>query len=72
MCTHLRGFAIARALYNNDKSAVIGVQTRAMGLDKNGEQSDQYQPSMRIEAKHVFVAEGEGCDGWVGLILLQQ
>lgn len=52
------GFAIANARYNNDKSAVIGVQTRAMGLDKNGEKTDQFQPSMTVEAKHVFIAEG--------------
>ena len=52
------GFAIAEALYNHDNTAVIGVQTRAMGLNKNGEPTDQYQPSMRIEAKHIFVAEG--------------
>lgn len=52
------GFAISEALYNDDKSAVIGVHTRAMGIDKNGEHTDQYQPSMRVEAKHVFVAEG--------------
>jgi electron-transferring-flavoprotein dehydrogenase len=52
------GFAIAEALYNKEKTAVIGVQTRAMGLDKNGKPSDRYESSLHIQAKHVFVAEG--------------
>jgi electron-transferring-flavoprotein dehydrogenase len=52
------GFAIAEALYSDDRSAVIGVKTQAMGLDKRGEPTDQYQPSMAVYARHVFVAEG--------------
>jgi electron-transferring-flavoprotein dehydrogenase len=52
------GFSISEPIYNDDKTAVIGVKTRAMGLDKNGNETQQYQPSFHVNAKHIFVAEG--------------
>lgn len=51
------GFAAA-TLLKNEKGEVIGIQTGAMGLDKESQPTDQYQPGMEIYAKHVLLAEG--------------
>lgn len=48
------GFAIAEPLYTTDETTVIGVKTKALGDTDSAE----HQPSMNVEAKHVFVAEG--------------
>lgn len=54
------GFAAAEVLYDaND--AVIGVATGDMGLDKQGNRTDSFQPGMELHAKQTVFAEG--CHG---------
>jgi electron-transferring-flavoprotein dehydrogenase len=51
------GFAAAEVLYNDD-GAVMGVATGDMGIGKDGEQKDSYQPGMELRAKYTLFAEG--------------
>lgn len=51
------GFAAA-SLLKDDQNTVIGVKSGDMGLNKNGEPTDQYQPGIEIYAKQVLLAEG--------------
>jgi electron-transferring-flavoprotein dehydrogenase len=51
------GFAAAEVLYHENGS-VKGVATGDMGIGKNGEQTDRYQPGMELHAKYTFFAEG--------------
>lgn len=51
------GFA-GSALLKNEAGEVIGIKTGDMGLNKNGQPTDQYQPGMEIYAKQVLLAEG--------------
>ena len=51
------GFAAAEVLYHPDGS-VKGVATGDMGIGKDGEQTDNYQPGMELHAKQTFFAEG--------------
>jgi electron-transferring-flavoprotein dehydrogenase len=60
------GFAGAEVLYD-DKGAVKGVATGAMGIDKKGEKTDAYQEGMELHGKYTFFAEG--CRGHLGLQL---
>ncbi len=54
------GFAAAEVLYN-DAGAVIGVATGDLGLDKDGNKTDAFEPGMELHARQtVFV---EGCHG---------
>jgi electron-transferring-flavoprotein dehydrogenase len=57
------GFAGAEMLYD-DKGAVKGVATGAMGIDKKGERTDAYQEGMELHGKYTFFAEG--CRGHLG------
>lgn len=52
------GFAGSQLLYNENKSAVIGVQTGDLGLNRNGEANDRTQPGIQLLAKQVLIAEG--------------
>ena len=52
------GFAIQEPCFNAGKTAVIGVRTRAMGLDSQSQPTDSFQPSIDLLAPHVFIAEG--------------
>lgn len=56
-CEIYPGFAAAELLYN-DKNQVIGVVTGAVGIDKKGEHTDNYQPGMHLLAKQTLLAEG--------------
>lgn len=51
------GFAAAEVLYHPDGS-VKGIATGNMGVDKNGEPTDQFQPGMELWAQQTIFAEG--------------
>ena len=57
------GFAAAEVLYDDDGS-VKGVATGDMGVNRDGEKTDAYQPGMELHAKYTFFAEG--CRGHLG------
>ncbi len=52
------GFPAAELIYNDDKSHVLGVQTIDMGLDKNGQPTELFQPGISILSKQLVLAEG--------------
>lgn len=54
------GFAVAEVLYN-DAGAVMGVATGDMGLDKDGNKTDHFEPGVELHAKQTVFAEG--CHG---------
>ena len=51
------GFPAAEILYN-EQGAVCGVITGSMGLDKQGQPTDQFQLGMELRAKYTLFAEG--------------
>jgi electron-transferring-flavoprotein dehydrogenase len=51
------GFPAAEILYN-EQGAVSGVITGSMGIDKEGEPTDQFQLGMELRAKYTLFAEG--------------
>jgi len=51
------GFAAAEILFNEDGS-VRGVATGNMGIGRDGEATDAFQPGMELHAKYTFFAEG--------------
>ena len=63
------GFAAAELLYNEDGS-VKGVATPDMGVNAQGEQTDQYEPGMELHAKITVFAEG--CRGQLGKELIEK
>ena len=63
------GFPASEILYNDDGS-VKGVATQDMGLDKNGEKKDSYEPGMELHAKVTVFAEG--CRGHLGKELIKK
>jgi len=54
------GFAASEVLYDN-KGAVIGVATADMGLDKDGNKTDAFEPGYELHARQTIFAEG--CHG---------
>jgi electron-transferring-flavoprotein dehydrogenase len=52
------GFAGAKVLYSEDGTAVKGVVTGDVGLDKDGQPKDSYEPGMEFHAKCTLIAEG--------------
>nr|WP_233590493.1 electron transfer flavoprotein-ubiquinone oxidoreductase [Legionella qingyii] len=66
-CEIYPGFAAVKALYN-DKNQVIGVATGNVGLDKNKEKTNNYQPGMHLLAKQTLLAEG--CRGQLSQSLM--
>ncbi|WP_455372583.1 electron transfer flavoprotein-ubiquinone oxidoreductase [Limibacillus halophilus] len=54
------GFAAAEVVYHED-GRVKGVATGDMGIGKDGEQKDSYQPGMELHGKYTLF--GEGCRG---------
>ena len=54
------GFAADQCLYD-DNNHFIGIQTKATGLDKEGQPTDRYEPGVQILARHTLI--GEGCRG---------
>jgi electron-transferring-flavoprotein dehydrogenase len=63
------GFAAAEVLYD-DKGAVRGVATGDMGIGKDGQKTDAFQPGMELHAKYTFFAEG--CRGSLGRMLFER
>jgi electron-transferring-flavoprotein dehydrogenase len=63
------GFAAAELLFNDDGS-VKGVATGDMGIGKNGEKLDTYEPGIELHAKWTFFAEG--CRGSLGKQLMEK
>lgn len=51
------GFPAAEILYN-DQGAVCGVITGSMGLDKEGNPTDQFQLGMELRGRYTLFAEG--------------
>lgn len=56
-CEIYPGFAAAKMLYN-DNNQVIGVATGDVGINKEGEETSNYQPGMHLLAKQTLLAEG--------------
>ncbi len=63
------GFAAAEVLYD-DQGRVTGVATGDLGIGKDGEQKDSYQPGMELRAKYTFFAEG--CRGSLSKSLMER
>ncbi len=63
------GFAAAEVLYNQDGS-VKGVATGDLGIGRNGEQTERYQPGMELHAKQTIFAEG--CRGSLTKVLFER
>ena len=63
------GFPASEILYNDDGS-VKGVATQDMGLDKEGNKKDSYEPGMELHAKVTVFAEG--CRGHLGKQLIEK
>jgi len=63
------GFAAAELLLNEDGS-VKGVATGDMGIAKDGEKLDSYEPGIELHAKWTFFAEG--CRGSLGKQLMER
>ena len=63
------GFSASEILYNEDGS-VKGVATQDMGLDKNGNKKDSYEPGIELHAKVTVFAEG--CRGHLGKQLIKK
>jgi electron-transferring-flavoprotein dehydrogenase len=57
------GFAAAEVLYD-ERGAVMGVATGDMGVNRQGEKTDAWQPGIELHAKYTFFAEG--CRGNLG------
>lgn len=56
-CEIYPGFPAVEALFN-DKNQVIGVATGNVGIDKNGKETNNFQPGMHLLAKQTLLAEG--------------
>lgn len=51
------GFAAAEVLYD-DKGAVVGVATGDMGVNREGQPTEQFAPGMELRARYTLFAEG--------------
>lgn len=63
------GFAVAECIHD-DNDSVIGVRTTPMGIDKQGRETDRYQPGVEILASTVVLAEG--CHGSLTKKIMQK
>ena len=63
------GFSASEILYNEDGS-VKGIATQDMGLDKEGNKKDSYEPGIELHAKVTVFAEG--CRGHLGKQLIKK
>jgi electron-transferring-flavoprotein dehydrogenase len=61
------GFAASEVLFDENGS-VKGVATGDMGLDKEGKETEQYEPGMELHAKQTVFAEG--CHGSLTKMLI--
>ena len=57
------GFAASKIIYD-DKDKIIGVQTGDMGINKEGDKKDNFEPGLNIMAKVTVFSEG--CRGHLG------
>ncbi len=62
------GFVGAKMLYDG-QNKVIGIRTGDKGIDKNGKQTNSYQPGIDLLAKYVVLAEG--CRGSLSEQIIQ-
>ncbi|MDX2142021.1 MAG: electron transfer flavoprotein-ubiquinone oxidoreductase [Rhodospirillaceae bacterium] len=51
------GFAAAEVLYD-DQGRVVGVATGDMGVGRDGEKTENYEPGIELRAKYTFIGEG--------------
>ena len=63
------GFAGAEVLYN-ENDAVIGVATGDMGIGKDGNKTDMFEPGVEIHARQTIFAEG--CHGSLTKTLIEK
>ncbi len=63
------GFAASKILYSQDNK-VVGIQTGDMGIDKDGNIKDSFEPGININAKVTVFAEG--CRGHLGKELINK
>jgi electron-transferring-flavoprotein dehydrogenase len=63
------GFSAARLLFNADGS-VKGIQTGDMGIDKEGNKKNTFEPGIEIHGKVTVLAEG--CRGHLGKELIEK
>lgn len=63
------GFAASEVLYNNE-GQVIGVATRDMGIDENGQKTDAFEPGFELHARQTIFAEG--CHGSLTKTLIEK
>jgi electron-transferring-flavoprotein dehydrogenase len=63
------GFAAAEVLYHDDGS-VAGVATGDMGIGRDGQPGDRYEPGMELRARQTLFAEG--CRGSISKTLMQR
>jgi len=63
------GFPATKLLFNEDGS-VKGVQTGDMGIDKEGNKKDTFEPGIEIHGKVTVLAEG--CRGHLGKELIEK
>ena len=63
------GFAAAEVLYHEDGS-VRGVATGDLGIGRDGQRTERYQPGMELHAKQIIFAEG--CRGSLTKTLMQK
>ncbi|HET7765232.1 MAG TPA: electron transfer flavoprotein-ubiquinone oxidoreductase [Burkholderiales bacterium] len=63
------GFAAAEVLYD-DSGGVRGVATGDVGIGRDGNPTDQYQPGIELLGKYTFFAEG--CRGHLGRRLMER
>jgi electron-transferring-flavoprotein dehydrogenase len=63
------GFAVAEVLYD-DAGRVKGVATGDMGIGKDGQPTENYQPGVELHAKYTLFAEG--CRGSLTKTLMER
>ncbi len=63
------GFTAAEVLFD-EQGAVKGVATGDMGVDKEGKQTDAFEPGIELYAKYTFLAEG--CRGSLGKQIIER
>eukprot|EP00558_Chaetoceros_sp_UNC1202_P012276 CAMPEP_0197238832 /NCGR_PEP_ID=MMETSP1429-20130617/5339_1 /TAXON_ID=49237 /ORGANISM="Chaetoceros sp., Strain UNC1202" /LENGTH=680 /DNA_ID=CAMNT_0042698099 /DNA_START=25 /DNA_END=2067 /DNA_ORIENTATION=+ len=52
------GFAASEVLFNDDQTAVRGIATRDMGIDKDGKPKDTFERGVELHARQTLFAEG--------------
>mmetsp|Transcript_100771 Transcript_100771/g.288998 ORF Transcript_100771/g.288998 Transcript_100771/m.288998 type:complete len:495 (+) Transcript_100771:211-1695(+) len=52
------GFSASEVVYNEDGSAVLGVATRDVGIDKQGQMKGTYEPGIELRARQTLFSEG--------------